>query len=191
MVARSSARDQNISVHIHLRDRERRRLFKVEVDLQDPPPVVRPPGADPAQAGSEDQEVYLDWEQTIDDQGFLRHCPVCGCRELFVRKDFPQVTGFVLIVLVAVAAMVLFSTGHVLGALAVLAVVALVDFVIYFFTGRCLVCYRCRSGFRGMPIRPNHPGWELSIGEKYRQILADEGSESAGPTEAEDPDRAG
>lgn len=118
-------------------------------------------------------EVYLDWDRAVDDEGHLRRCPVCGCRELFVRKDFPQVTGFVVVVAAAVVSMVLLGVGEVTAAMAVLAAVVVVDFVVFFFTGKTLVCYRCRSEFRDLPIRRDHAGWDLAVGEKYRRLPTD------------------
>ena len=146
-------------MRIDVRNRRRERLFSVEVDAKHPPPVVKPSD------GSGD--VYLDWDQALDDQGTLRLCPVCGCRELFVRKDFPQLTGFWLVVLAALVAMILFGFRQVVLGLFVLGAVALLDAVIYLFTPRCLVCYRCRSEFRDAPIHPGQTGWELATGEKY------------------------
>jgi hypothetical protein len=160
-LARDALRTHNGRVRIDLRDKKRQRLFRVEVDAKDRPTVVRPPD----DAG---REVYLDWDQAFDDEGYLRRCPACGCRELFVRKDFPQVTGFVIVLVAAAAAMALFGMEQVIAAVGVLAAVVLIDAVIFFFTGKCLVCYRCRTEFRDLPIRPRHPGWELAVGEKYR-----------------------
>lgn len=146
---------------IDLHNRQREKLFRVEVDDRDPPPMVRSPDGH--------REVYLEWDQAIDDHRHLRRCPACGCRELFVRKDFPQVTGFAIVVLAAVLAMWLsLGAEQVIAGLAVLGAVALLDALIYFFAGRVLVCYRCRSEFRDTPIRKDHPGWELATGEKYR-----------------------
>ncbi len=161
--ARSPQQRQNVRVRIELRNQQRRRLFSVEIDLKNPSPVVRPPDGN-------GPEVYLDWDRTLDDKGQLRQCPVCGCRELFVRKDFPQVTGFVIVVLAVVVSVFMFGLGHRLWALALLGLVALADAVIYLFTGRCLVCYRCRSEFRDLPIPRGHPRWDLAIGEKYHAM---------------------
>jgi hypothetical protein len=154
---------QNRCVRIDIRDLERRHIASVEVDDKDPPTVVRTSGDAAA------PQITLDWDQAVDDEHRLRKCPVCSCRELFVRKDFPQVTGFVVVVLAAVIAVVLFAQEQWAMSMAVLAVVVLIDVVIYFFTGQCLVCYRCRSEFRDVPIGPEHKAWELSIGEKYRR----------------------
>jgi len=175
-------------VRIDIRNLKREPLFSVQVDRQNPSTVVRPTDRGD-QAGP---EVYLHWDQAFDDQHFLRHCPVCGCRELFVRKDFPQVTGFVIVVLAAVLSMVLLGLQHVLAAVAVLITVTLMDALIYFFTGKCLVCYRCRSEFRDVPIRPEHRGWELAVGEKYRDLTDEtftppEGSTTTPPDVPEVP----
>lgn len=183
------AAGHNARVKIDVHNERRERLFRVEVDAADPPSVVKPPSdgrangdretpapGDATADGDQPREMYLDWDQAIDDLGHLRRCPVCGCRELFARKDFPQVTGFVIVVLAALVAMWLFvGARQVIAGLGVLAAVALIDAVVYLFAGRCLVCYRCRSEFRDTPIRKDHPGWELAIGEKYRDAPQETG----------------
>lgn len=148
-------------VRLEIHNTDRSRLYSVEVDEKNPPSVVKPPVGDGPQ-------VSLNWDQAFDDERHLRRCPVCGCRELFARKDFPQVTGLVIVVLAAVISMVLFYHRMTSLALGVLAAVVVVDLLIFFFTGRALVCYRCRSEFRDTAIRSDHPGWELAVGEKYR-----------------------
>jgi len=168
-------------VKIDLRNRRRERLFQVEVDPRDPPSVVKHPSAAavPAVTTSADaaerptgatatQDIYLHWDGAFDDQHHLRRCPACGCRELFARKDFPQITGFAIVVAAAVIAMALFGANEVIWGVIVLGLVVLIDAIIYLFAGKCLVCYRCRTEFRGTPIRPDHPAWELATGEKYR-----------------------
>ncbi|MAE63759.1 MAG: hypothetical protein CMJ18_05760 [Phycisphaeraceae bacterium] len=148
-------------MRIEIKDFQHKRILSAEVDLDDPPSLVRP-------VDGGDREVYLHWDQAIDDERHLRRCPVCGCGELFVRKDFPQVTGLLIVVLAAVIALVLFGARQQVWAFTVLGMVALIDTAIFVFAGRCLVCYRCRSEYRDLPIRADHPGWELATGEKYR-----------------------
>lgn len=157
-------------MRIDIRNLDRQRQFAAEVDLKNPPPVVRAP-AEGERTGP--GEVYLTWDRAVDDEGHLRGCPVCGCRELFARKDFPQVTGFVVVVLAVVVSVALFGAGQVWASLGVLAAMVVLDAAIFIFTGRTLVCYRCRSEFRNLPIRRDHPQWDLSIGEKYRRLPTD------------------
>lgn len=150
-------------MRINVNNKQQQRQFRVEVDDRQPPSMVKSPEGD--------REVYLEWEQAFDDRHHLKRCPVCQCRELFVRKDFPQVTGFAIVVLAAVIAMWLFiGAKQVIAGLTVLAAVAVIDAMIFLFAGRLLVCYRCRSEFRNTPIRKEQSGWELATGEKYREV---------------------
>ncbi|MEX0745613.1 MAG: hypothetical protein WD118_08415 [Phycisphaeraceae bacterium] len=148
-------------MRIDLRNERRQRLYTVYVDPEDPPAVVRSPEQGDASA------VHLDWDRALDDERHLRRCPACGCPDLFLRNQLPQLTGFVLIIFAAVVAMVLLGIGEVGLAVLVLLLVGAVDVGIYFFTRRVLVCYRCRSEFSGMPISRGHAKWEKGTGEKY------------------------
>ena len=98
----------------------------------------------------------------------IDQCPACGCRDLFVRKDFPQKFGLSIVVIAGVTFLVLAArrSNFYLGAI-VLIIALLLDAAIYFFVGRVTVCYKCRAEHRG-PINPKHEPFELSIAEKYR-----------------------
>ena len=100
----------------------------------------------------------------------LTVCPKCECRDLFIRKDFPQKIGMTLVILAAAAFLVLASRPHTfyLG-LWILVGAVLVDVVLYFVVPKITVCYRCRAEFRKIPLNPEHRGFELAIAEKYRQ----------------------
>lgn len=99
----------------------------------------------------------------------LEACPQCGCRDLFVRKDFPQKLGLAIVVAAGLGFLALAANPHTfyLGVWVLLAAV-LVDGVLYFFVPKITVCYRCRAEFRRIPINPKHEGFELSVAEKYR-----------------------
>jgi hypothetical protein len=100
---------------------------------------------------------------------FLTQCPRCGCRELFIRKDFPQKVGIAIVIVAAVAFLILAASRRrfYLGALVLLAA-AVVDFVLYALVPSITVCYRCRAEFREVPLNPEHGGYELAVGEKYK-----------------------
>src|SRR5215218_1806595 len=87
----------------------------------------------------------------------LTTCPHCGCRDLFVRKDFPQKIGLAIVVVAAVAFVVL-SVRRATMYLGVVVLLAafVVDAVLYLFVPRITVCYRCRAEFRGVPVNPEH-----------------------------------
>ena len=100
----------------------------------------------------------------------LSTCPRCGCRELFVRKDFPQKVGIAIVIIAGVAFLILASSRQrfYLGALVLLGAAA-VDAVLYALVPKITVCYRCRAEFRDAPLNPQHGGYELALGEKYRE----------------------
>lgn len=99
----------------------------------------------------------------------LDTCPKCGCRELFIRKDFPQRLGLALVVLAGVIFLILAAWRQTfwIGA-TILGIAAIIDAVLYALVPKLTVCYRCRGEFRGA-VNPKHQGYELAVGEKYRR----------------------
>jgi hypothetical protein len=99
----------------------------------------------------------------------LTVCPACGCRDLFVRKDFPQKLGLTVVAVAGIAFLVLAArpATFYLGVW-VLVVAAALDAALFFFVRKITVCYRCRAEFRGRPLNPDHGPFELAVAEKYR-----------------------
>lgn len=161
-------------MRIDLRNSRREKLFTVEVDPASPPTVVRGTveshgEADDAPAAGTTQAVHLNWDRAIDDEGHLRRCPACGCEDLFARHQFPRLTAFVMIALAAVVAIVMLGLGQLHYALIVLGLVGLVDVGVYlFFSGKVLVCYRCHSEYRDLPIGREARSWRAELDERYR-----------------------
>ncbi len=116
------------------------------------------------------RRIDLHWEGALDEQGRLHRCPLCGCREIFKRYDFPQRLGLMLVIATAAGAVILLILWQVIWAMLLLLAAVVVDRIIYVFTGQCLVCYRCRSEFRDLVIDDSHEPWDLAIGEKYRPV---------------------
>jgi hypothetical protein len=99
----------------------------------------------------------------------VKTCPACGCRDLFVRKDFPQKLGLAVVIGAGVLFLVLAArpATFFLGVWVLVASV-LGDGVLFFFVPKITVCYRCRAEFRGRPLNPTHGPFELAVAEKYR-----------------------
>ena len=99
----------------------------------------------------------------------LTSCPTCGCRDLFVRKDFPQKIGLAVVAVAAVAFLVLAARAATfyLGVWVLVAATA-ADALLYLVVPRVTVCYRCRAEYRDVPPNPAHGGFELAVAEKYR-----------------------
>jgi hypothetical protein len=100
----------------------------------------------------------------------LSLCPRCGCRDLFIRKDFPQKTGLFLVIVAGVAFFVFAARrGTLYLGIWVLLSAAAIDALLYLFVPKITVCYRCRAEFRG-PLNPAHGPFELAVAEKYRSL---------------------
>lgn len=99
----------------------------------------------------------------------LAACPACGCRDLFVRKDFPQKLGLAVVVLAGGAFLALAAKPRTfyLGVWVLVGATAL-DALLYCFVPKITVCYRCRAEFRDGPLNPAHGPFELAVAEKYR-----------------------
>ena len=100
----------------------------------------------------------------------LSECPQCGCRDMYIRKDFPQKLGLTLVIVAGIAFIILAASraNFYLGAI-ILGVAVVTDALLYFFVPKITVCYRCRAEFRDVPLNPEHGGFELAVGEKYRE----------------------
>lgn len=103
---------------------------------------------------------------TMRNEGRVDQCAVCNCRELFIRKDFPQRLGLFVVLVFGAVAIYFFRTNVVIG-WSILAAAVLVDLVIYAFISRVTTCYACRAEYRKCPLNPAHEGFDLATSEKY------------------------
>lgn len=99
-------------------------------------------------------------EETVD------RCAVCGGTELFIRKDFPQRLGVVIVVVFGLIALYYFRINLVTAWLVLLAAIVL-DFIIYLLVGKVTACYACRAEYRGGILNKAHEGFDLATSEKY------------------------
>ena len=99
----------------------------------------------------------------------LAACPDCGCRDLFVRKRFPQKVGLGLVIGAALTFLILAARRETFFiGVAVLIGVVILDLILYPFFGQTTECYRCRKNFPNAAINPEHEGFDLATAEKYR-----------------------
>jgi len=102
----------------------------------------------------------------------VTQCLICPSTELFIRKDFPQVLGVLIVVLAAVVSSVFWYLHMPWWTYGTLFLAAFIDLVLYIFVGNQLQCYRCQAQYRGVPGLDNHEPFDLETHEKYRQQLA-------------------
>lgn len=101
----------------------------------------------------------------------MEGCPCCGAAELYVRKDFPQGLGLLIVIAGCVISTALWYYERPTAALLVLLAWALADMALYFRVPDVTICYRCQSQLRGPGSNPGGrlETFDLAIGERYRQ----------------------
>ena len=129
----------------------------LDVDPAQRPPRVR---------NLEDtRDVFLEWDQALDDDGQLRRCLGCG-GPLYRRKALPQLTGFVVVLAFALALVGILGFADNVVLLIGMSCVLLVDIGILLFARSHLDCYRCRASHRRLRIARYHRPWERSMAER-------------------------
>jgi hypothetical protein len=127
-----------------------------------PPTMIKFPG-EPS------QQIALDWSGAVDDEKSLKHCPVCGCKDMYVSNNFPQVTVMVTIALAAVFCQFMIFHKLIIPAIIVASLVIIIDVLIYIFKKPALICYDCQTEYRNLPISKHHGRWEHGLGERYKR----------------------
>lgn len=101
--------------------------------------------------------------------GRLRVCRLCGCDELFVRKDFSQRVGITIVVIGFVLSTIAWGFHLRYVSYAILFGTALIDVVLYFMVGNMLQCYRCHAEYRDFEGLANFEPFKLETHERFRQ----------------------
>jgi predicted Zn finger-like uncharacterized protein len=97
---------------------------------------------------------------SIDIAGRLVRCMICGCRDIYVQKDFSRKVGCTIAAIGAVLAP--------FTKLISLFVCAAIDLILYKLLPLIEVCYRCAAIYRDFPANPDHEGFNLGINDRYR-----------------------
>jgi hypothetical protein len=131
-----------------------------------------------------DVSAAVDWQcrgcehrQHIDaaDRA-LSHCVICGCPELYKKKDFPHWLGMTILVAACLASVYTYFWYDKWLTWAILIGSAVIDGVLYLSVSDAVVCYRCDAHYKGLTPTDAHRPFELTVGERYRQerIRADQ-----------------
>lgn len=101
----------------------------------------------------------------------LNRCLICGNNELFIRKDFSQRLGLLIIFIGFTASSIAWFNYWTYTTYLILFGTALLDLVLYSLVGNLLQCYRCHSQSRGLATE-NHQYFDLEVHERHRQQSA-------------------
>jgi len=105
-------------------------------------------------------------------EGRISSCVICPSDELYVRKDFSQTLGVTIISIGLAISCIPWYYGMWYATYAILFGTAIVDAILYVFTGNMLQCYRCHSQYRDIAGLEDHGAFDLEVHERYRQQAA-------------------
>ena len=123
--------------------------------------------------------IYNSVQRWHDSQ--LDSCQICGCQELYARKDFSQRLGVAIVLTGILLSSIAWGYHLRFVTYGILFATALIDVVLYFSVGNMLQCYRCQTEYRGLVGLKECEPFNLETHERYRQQaapLADQGSPS-------------
>ncbi len=99
----------------------------------------------------------------------LPSCAVCGAREFYTKKDFPQSLGMFILLAGLIGATITYYFYLTVATWAIFIGSALLDVVLYLWVKDAVVCYRCNAHFRGVDPSPRFAPFDLGTFERYRQ----------------------
>jgi hypothetical protein len=102
----------------------------------------------------------------------VKRCLICPSTDLFVRKDFPQHLGVLIVVVGIVGSSIAWYYTNILWTFGILFLTALADVLLYSLVGDALMCYRCHAQYRGVDEMDSHGAFDLETHERYRQMAA-------------------
>jgi hypothetical protein len=131
-------------------------------------PVEAADTASSIKCGGCGREIALDVSDAVRADTAVDRCPVCEGSDFYVRKDFDPKLGVAAVATAAVVSAVFYFYKLDFVAYAVLALAALLDFVVYRFLSLVTVCYRCHTEFRGAYPR-TASGFDLHTADVLEQ----------------------
>src|SRR5688572_9635446 len=93
--------------------------------------------------------------------GCLERCLTCRSRDVYIRKDFPQRLGVLIVVLGFAASCVTWAYSRPILTYAILLATALVDLALYLLMPNSIMCYHCGAQYRGLPHSDRYEGFDL------------------------------
>ena len=117
--------------------------------------------------------LACDWTRSLSAEVVRRKhpaaCLVCGCRDLWRRKNFPPQLGVAVAALAALLSTVAWAWHEPLWAYGILMVAAALDMLLFTFMPDVLVCYRCGSRYLKFDRSGQTPTFNLETAERHRQ----------------------
>ncbi len=93
---------------------------------------------------------------------FFEHCSFCRCRQFYVKKDFNQALGCLIMVIGISLVPVTYGLS--------LVFFSALDWLLYRRVKDVIVCYQCGAGFKGFGAPEHLKPFLHHIGEKYERL---------------------
>jgi DNA-directed RNA polymerase subunit RPC12/RpoP len=99
----------------------------------------------------------------------VKRCLVCPSTDLFVRKDFPQHLGVLIVTVGLLGSCIAWAYFRLYLTFIILFATALIDVILYVVVPNALMCYRCGAMYRGAAEIDQHGSFDLEVHERHRQ----------------------
>ncbi|MCZ6836176.1 MAG: hypothetical protein O7G85_10415 [Planctomycetota bacterium] len=148
-----------MKMRIELRDEFRTMVGEVKIDPAQQPSRAR--------LTDQDREVFLNWDNALDDASQLRRCLSCGCRDMFREKAFPPIVGVIVVFNYAGLIVGIFGGAENLFVRMGMIILLVTGLVVLRLSRTRLVCYHCRTSFYDLSIAQYHRSWDRSIADRH------------------------
>jgi hypothetical protein len=119
-------------------------------------------------AGSGREAVLRVPGALLNDNRIDPPCPACGCKHLYVQRDFNRALGVGIVVAAALVGAVWSGwQGTIYPLLAMLAVATLFDAIIYSVMPPVVVCYKCLTCYRNIRVGESIVDYDQAIADGY------------------------
>ena len=99
------------------------------------------------------------WGEVVSLDKVFEKCPVCGCTQFYLQKDFNQALGCLVMLLGIVLVPLTYGLSMV--------IFAGIDWILFRRVPTMVVCYRCGGEFRGISFPDHFKCFMHHIGVKY------------------------
>lgn len=97
----------------------------------------------------------------INRDSIFKKCPICGCPYFYGQKDFNKVLGLAIMFVGVCLAPFTYCLS--------LPVLSFFDWLLYRRVPNMVVCYDCRSEFRGFEVPADMEGFKHFLAEKFEK----------------------
>ncbi len=110
-------------------------------------------------------EVLVQLGDIFFEKGTIDRCVLCAETHLYRQKDFNQRLGCAILAAGSLVGLVLSAFYGILILWGVLAVAALLDFVLYRLVPEVIICYRCQAHYRHLADNPDIGPFDLQLAD--------------------------